>query len=105
MRVLDKVRLRLRSLILRSEVERELEDELRFHLDQQIEENIASGMTPEDARTACNRADMTRVSASDTTMPSATPAPVSSVDIQAKLGPGGRRGFAAVCLQPCVCRL
>jgi hypothetical protein len=31
-------------------VERELEDELRFHLDQLVEENIAAGMPPGDAR-------------------------------------------------------
>ena len=37
MRALDKVRLRLRSLFRRQIVERELEDELRFHLDRQIE--------------------------------------------------------------------
>jgi hypothetical protein len=36
-------------------VERELEDELRFHLDELIGENIASGMAPEKARTAAMR--------------------------------------------------
>jgi len=50
MRVLDKVRLRLRSLFRRGSVERELEDELRFHLDQLIEENVAEGMGPSEAR-------------------------------------------------------
>ena len=39
MRVLDKFRLRMRSLVQRRKVERELESELRFHLSQQIEEN------------------------------------------------------------------
>ena len=34
MRVLDKLRLRLRSLLRRKSVERELADELHFHLDQ-----------------------------------------------------------------------
>ena len=37
MRVLDKARLRLRSLCRRPNVEFELDAELRFHLDQLIE--------------------------------------------------------------------
>ena len=52
MRMLDKIGLRLRSLFQRRDVERELEAELGFHLDQLIEENIASGMPPAQARTA-----------------------------------------------------
>ena len=55
MRILDKARLRLRSLCRRPNVELELEAELRFHLDQLIEENISSGMPPEDARRAAER--------------------------------------------------
>src|SRR5512132_2844740 len=55
MRVLDKVRLRLRSLFRRPKVEFELEAELRFHLDQLMEENISSGMPPEEARRAAQR--------------------------------------------------
>ena len=55
MRVLDQVRLRLRSLFRRASVERELEAELRFHLDQQIEENLTSGMAPDAARRAALR--------------------------------------------------
>ena len=55
MRILDKVRLRLRSLCRRPKVEFELEAELRFHLDQLIEENISSGMPPEEARPAAQR--------------------------------------------------
>ena len=30
--------------------ERELEKELRFHLENQVEENLRAGMTPEEAR-------------------------------------------------------
>ena len=52
MRAFNQVRLRLRSLLRRHSVERELEAELRFHLDQQIEENLVSGMTPDEARGA-----------------------------------------------------
>lgn len=44
--------LRLRSLFRRREVERDLDDELRFHIDAQITQFIARGMTPEAARTA-----------------------------------------------------
>ena len=55
MRMLDRVRLRLRSLFRRPHVEAELEAELRFHLDQLTEENISSGMPPEEARLAAQR--------------------------------------------------
>lgn len=37
--------LRLRSLFKRSRVESELDDELQFHLEKQVEENIAAGMS------------------------------------------------------------
>ncbi len=56
MRMLDKVRLRLRSLFRRRNVDFDLEAELRFHLDQLIEENISAGMPPEEARRAAQRA-------------------------------------------------
>jgi putative ABC transport system permease protein len=55
MRILDKARLRLRSLFRRPSVEIETEAELRFHLDQLTEENISSGMPPEEARRAAQR--------------------------------------------------
>jgi len=55
MRMLDKARLRLRSLFRRPNVDSELEAELRFHLDQLIEENISSGMAPDEARWAAQR--------------------------------------------------
>src|SRR5260370_35732963 len=42
--------LRLRSFFRRDQVDEELKDELREHLEQQIHENIAAGMSPEDAR-------------------------------------------------------
>src|SRR5215468_6760297 len=48
--------LRLRSLFRRSQVEEELDEELRYHIERQIEENIARGMTPEEARQAALRA-------------------------------------------------
>jgi hypothetical protein len=56
MRALKKARLRLRSLIRRSEVESELDEEFRFHLDQLVEENIAAGMREDEARKSALRA-------------------------------------------------
>jgi predicted permease len=50
------VPLRLRSLFRRARVEQELDEELRYHLERQIEEQIAKGMTPEEARYAALRA-------------------------------------------------
>jgi putative ABC transport system permease protein len=50
-----KLPLRLRSLFRKKHVEKELGDELRFHLEKQIEENVARGMTPEEARYAALR--------------------------------------------------
>jgi len=55
MRWADKFLLRLRSLFRRRELEQELDDELRFHLERQIEENLSAGMTPEEARYAARR--------------------------------------------------
>src|SRR6266540_3495234 len=47
--------LRLRSLFRKSRVEKELTDEIRFHLEKLIDENMAKGMAPEDARHAALR--------------------------------------------------
>ncbi len=44
------MRLRVRSLFHRSSVERELREELQYHLDQRTEELVATGMTEADAR-------------------------------------------------------
>jgi hypothetical protein len=41
--------LRLRSIFHCQQVESELDEELQFHLDTTIEENIARGMGPEEA--------------------------------------------------------
>jgi macrolide transport system ATP-binding/permease protein len=48
--------LRLRALFRRDRVARELDDEIQFHLDQQIAENVASGMNRQEARYAAVRA-------------------------------------------------
>jgi predicted permease len=55
-RVFRKFHLRIRSLFRRPSVECELEAELGFHLDRQIEENLATGMAPDEARRAALRA-------------------------------------------------
>jgi putative ABC transport system permease protein len=41
---------RLRSLAGREAIERGLDEELRFHIDQQTEKNLRAGMTPAEAR-------------------------------------------------------
>src|SRR5215467_7241103 len=55
MRWFYKLLLRFGSLLRKSHVERELSDELRFHLEKLIEEKVAKGMTPEEARYAALR--------------------------------------------------
>ncbi|HEV2245162.1 MAG TPA: ABC transporter permease, partial [Terriglobia bacterium] len=55
MRWIYKLPLRLRSLFSKNRVESELDDEMRFHLEKLIEENVANGMTPEEARYAALR--------------------------------------------------
>jgi predicted permease len=49
-------RLRLRSLLRRAQVDQELREELLDHLQQQIKENVAQGMSPEEARVSALRA-------------------------------------------------
>ena len=49
-------RLRLRSLYSGSAVDRELDEELRYHVERQVELNIERGMAPTAARTAALRA-------------------------------------------------
>src|ERR1700676_3941584 len=49
-------RLRLRSILRRTRVEQELDEELQFHLVHKIEDGIAHGLSPKDARYAALRA-------------------------------------------------
>jgi len=46
---------RLLSLLRRGRYEREMEEEMRFHLEMQIEQNLASGMAADEARYAARR--------------------------------------------------
>jgi predicted permease len=55
MRWLDQMPLRLRSLFRKGRVEQEMDDELRFHLECQIAENLKAGMSVEEARYAALR--------------------------------------------------
>ncbi len=55
MRRLTNLQLRLRSVVSRGTVESELDEELRYHIERQIDENVARGMAPEDARCAAAR--------------------------------------------------
>lgn len=48
--------LRLRSILRGRRAERELDEELQFHLEHKIEEGIANGLSPEEARYAALRA-------------------------------------------------
>jgi predicted permease len=50
MRLAHVFRLRFRSLFSREKVERELDEELRYHLERQVEEGMAAGLAAKDAR-------------------------------------------------------
>jgi predicted permease len=54
--MLNKLRARLRALLNKPEMERDLDEELRYHVEQQTEQNIRFGMSPEDARYAALKA-------------------------------------------------
>src|SRR2546428_8997153 len=54
--MLSKLRTALRALLRKSEIERELYEELRYHIEQQTEQNIRLGMNPEEARHAARKA-------------------------------------------------
>ena len=55
MRWFTQQRLRIRALVRGGRVEEEMDEEIRYHLDRQIEVHLAAGMTPEDARFAALR--------------------------------------------------
>ena len=50
MRRFDKLQMRFRSLLRRAKVEDELDREMQFHLDEQIQEYINAGMDADEAR-------------------------------------------------------
>ena len=55
MRWIERLRIRLRMLFRRGREAARLDEELRFHLDHQIAENVAADMPDEDARYAALR--------------------------------------------------
>ncbi|HEX3471210.1 MAG TPA: ABC transporter permease [Silvibacterium sp.] len=55
MRWLDQLRMRIEMMFRRSRAAGRLDDELQFHLEQQIAENVAAGMSAEEARHAALR--------------------------------------------------
>jgi predicted permease len=54
--MLGKFRQMLRAIFGKSKMERELDEELRYHIEQQTEQNIRLGMDPEEARHAARKA-------------------------------------------------
>jgi putative ABC transport system permease protein len=55
MRWLAKLRMLLRSIFERRQLDAELDEELREHIEQEIGNNIRAGMSQEEARRAANR--------------------------------------------------
>ena len=55
MRWFEQLRMRILMLLGRRRAAERLDDELSFHLDRQIAENIAAAMTPEEARLSALR--------------------------------------------------
>lgn len=52
---LSKLKVKLRALFRRGAMERELDEELRYHLEREVEQNLESGISPEEARYAALR--------------------------------------------------
>jgi hypothetical protein len=55
-RWLHRFRIALRSIVRGKHVERELDEELRFHLERETHERLKAGLTPDEARQAALRA-------------------------------------------------
>jgi hypothetical protein len=47
--MLSDISIRLRSIFRRQSLEAELDDELRFHFDQQVEKQVRSGLARDEA--------------------------------------------------------
>jgi len=54
-RWLTQIRLAVRSLFRRPQVDQELNEEFQYHLERQIEDNLHRGLAPEEARHAATR--------------------------------------------------
>ena len=55
-RLFAQWRLRVRSLLKRTAVDQELDEELQYHLDREIQEGLAAGLSKQEARYAALRA-------------------------------------------------
>ena len=55
MRWITKLRMLLRSIFERRQLDAELDEELREHIEQEVGSNIKAGMSQEEARRAANR--------------------------------------------------
>ncbi|MPY90486.1 MAG: FtsX-like permease family protein [Luteitalea sp.] len=53
--VLSQLKLRLRALFRKATIEEELDEELSYHLEREIQRHIACGMSPDEARAAVRR--------------------------------------------------
>src|SRR5262245_15411063 len=54
--MLSRLKTALRALLRKRIAERELDEELRYHIEQQTEQNIRLGMNPDEARSAARKA-------------------------------------------------
>src|SRR5262252_8909698 len=54
--MLSRLKTALRAPLRRSQAENELDEELRYHIERQTEQNIRLGMNPEEARSAARKA-------------------------------------------------
>lgn len=53
--MVDRVRLGLRALFRRGVIEREMDDEIRLHLERATERLVRRGLSPEQARATARR--------------------------------------------------
>src|SRR5215831_8451554 len=54
--MLSRLKTALRAPLRRSQAEHDLDEELRYHIERQTEQNIRLGMSPEEARRAARKA-------------------------------------------------
>src|SRR5215467_11422370 len=54
--MLIRLKTKLRALLRKSDLERELDEELRYHMERQTEQNVRLGMNPEEARREARKA-------------------------------------------------
>jgi putative ABC transport system permease protein len=54
--MLTTLKAKLHALLRKSEMERELDEELRYHIERQTEQNVRLGMNPEEARREARKA-------------------------------------------------